>query len=113
MSTDLQKQFVLNYPDSGVLPLGDEINHLVGTTATLLEAPAGARYFFYKVENKNFRAMLGDQTGSISASAPGASVTNGTGSWKLTEGSSGVLPAATELTVKGDDAAAILTYYWV
>lgn len=93
--------------------LSDEIQHLVGDTATLLEKPSSdvsALHLF--CEAGNFRVQVGDTTATIDSSDPSASVTDGTGSLKISEGSSITIASPKDLTVIGDGAGAILTYFW-
>src|SRR5690606_1945008 len=102
----------------GAIPLPEEINHVVGATVTLLERPDSSgsgppRQLVMIAESGNFRVKPGDHTDpALAATAPGASVTDGTGSLKIAEGLSLVIPSLTSITVIGDDAGAILTYFW-
>ena len=64
------------------------------------------------VEVGYFRCKAGTHP-SLVATDPAASVVGGTGSVKLVTGSKTVMPAPKEITLVGDGAGSILTYYWV
>lgn len=101
----------LTAQDAALLPLPEEVNHVVGTTVTTLTAPAGATTLTMICEVNNFRIKAGTH-GSLSSGAPGATVSTGTGSVKLVADQKLVIPAPTTITVVGTAAGSILTYYW-
>ena len=104
-----------NWPrDLGVVPLPQEIDQVVGTAVTKLTRPAKAEVLVLVVEKNTFRVKPGDWVSTpLSGAAPGASITDGTGSLLLPEGSRWVLSAPDKITVVGSAAGSILTYYWV
>lgn len=117
---DLHKQRVIPIESMGAVPLPDLIDHVVGTTATLVSKPSetGISPFtgiLLKAERGNWRLRLGDRTsaGMPSVEYPAATQTDDAGSWLLAEGESIVLPALSQLTVKGFAASSILTYGWL
>jgi hypothetical protein len=65
-------------------------------------------------EKGDFRMRLGDKTGEgeISAADPTASVSDGSGSLPIKEGTSLVIPAPDAATVITADTANILSYFW-
>lgn len=94
--------------------LGDEVNHLVGNTATLLTKPDNSVSILYlSCEVGNFRIKNGDATGTITSATPSASVTDGSGTWKISEGEQITIAAPKDITVIGDSAESVLTYFWV
>lgn len=107
----------INAPGSlGLLSLSNEVNHVVGNTVIKLVRPAGAESLVMIVESGTFRARLGDHDaggGALTAAAPGASVTDGTGSVQLTPGQPFAITAPNEITVCGTGAGDILTYWWI
>lgn len=117
---DLRKQRVIPIESMGAVPLPDIIDHVVGTTATLVSKPAesGIAPFtgiLLKAEKGNWRLRLGDRTseGMPSVEYPAATQSDDQGAWLLAEGESIVLPAMSQLTVKGFAATSILTYGWI
>lgn len=97
-----------------LMSVSNSINHLYGNTATAITKPTGSSYtvLVLHVESGSFRLQLGDTTGSISASDPSASVTNGTGSMKLLQDAPMAITAPATFTVIGSSGTDILTYYW-
>lgn len=73
---------------SGAVVLGDEINHLVGTTPLLIAASTDARQCMLVVsaERGNFRIAQGDRISAPPGEFPGASVNDGSGWMLLPEG---------------------------
>jgi hypothetical protein len=107
-------QRIIGVESAGAVALGDLINHLVGVTATLFTRPAGKTMLVLSCEAGSFRVRLGDRhTSGLVSTAPGASVTNGSGSLKLAAGDSLVLPAPAQISAIGASATDILTYYWL
>ena len=112
MTTNLHGQRPIAMEALGAIPVAGEIEHLVGVTKTTLTRPTGMKTLVLHVEAGAFRAQLGAGAG-LTGAAPGASVTDGTGSLKLAAGSQTVLPAPATITVIGTSASDVLTYYWL
>lgn len=108
-----QGQTILTATELGLLAISDDIQHLKGNTATKLTRPAGCTTLIAYAEIGIWRFKLGNHVGSFSYANPSATVSNGTGSWKLDEGEKQAFQAPAEITFVGQDANAILTYYWV
>lgn len=111
----LQGQSPNNSSVMGLPSLSDEIYHLRGNTATLIEKGSGSQTVLYlHAEVGNFRLRLGDRSSSgLAASTPGASVTDGTGSFFLAEGQVIAITAPDEISAIGSASGAVLTYWWV
>lgn len=97
--------------DVGSIALPEEINHVVGTTATVLTKPNFARHLVLHAEAGDWRLKTGSFP-SLGSTAPAASVTDGSGSLLLKEGDQLVIPAPDTFTVKGPSSGSILTYIW-
>ena len=97
--------------NSGVVPLPEEVSHVVGVTATVLESPPYSRHMVLVAEAGDWRLKTGSHP-SLAATTPMASITDGTGSLLLKEGDQLVIPAPAEITVVGPDSGSILTYFW-
>lgn len=111
----LEGQRINDSSHMALVSLAKDINHLVGVTATKITKPANSAYTMLVMfpESGNFRAQLGDTTGTISAATPSTSLTNGTGSWLIPEGQIFAFTAPANITVIGDGSGAVLTYYWL
>lgn len=110
---DLHKQRVNSAGDLGLLSLSNNIQHVVGNTATVLIKPAGAETLVMHVESGTFRLQTGDTSAGIAATAPSDDVTDGTGSLKLGADKTFAFTAPDEVTVIGSGAGDILTYWFV
>jgi hypothetical protein len=108
-----QGQTILTATELGLLPISDEIQHLKGNTATKLTRPTGCTSLVVHAEVGVWRFKLGDHEGSFSYATPSATVDDGTGSCKLDEDEKQAFQAPAEITFVGQDASAILTYYWI
>lgn len=98
-----------------IKPISDEINSVVGDTATLIEKPEGNFVALVLMsDNGSFRVRLGDKTAEMPATEfPAASVSDGTSGLLLGPGWWTTLPAPSAVTVKGYAADSVLTYYWI
>ncbi len=119
--TDRKGQRV-NAPEHiGAVSIGD-INHVVGNTAVALVRPTGGtgpyndspKTLYMQVEAGSFRVQIGDTHGTLTYTAPGGSVSDGSGSLLIFPG---MVPpfftAPGTVTVVGADANSVLTYWWV
>jgi hypothetical protein len=106
-------QRLIGVESAGAVALSNAINHLVGSTSTLLTRPAGATMLVLGCEVGAFRLRVGDHDDTLTGTAPNTSVTGGSGSWKLAAGDSLVIPAPANITACGGSASDILTYYWL
>lgn len=110
----LEGQRVVGVEDLGAIPVSNTVKALVGTTATVLTKPAGAKLLVLVADKGAWRFRIGSVAGSMPAAVdPAASVTDGTAGVKILEGSKQVLSAPGTVTVKGYNATDVLTYYWV
>ena len=109
----LEGQIIANAHQLGVIGISNEVNHLYGNTATNITNDDSKGVLVLIVESGTFRYQLGDTTGTISASDPGASVTDGSGSFKIPDTGPIALSAPSSFTVIGTGATDILTYYWL
>ncbi len=110
-----EKQQFQYEDDPNLLVVSDEIFHVVGTAATLLERPTGKTILCMVVDTGSFRYRVGDYVaaGMPATADPTASVTNGVGALKIPEWQSVVVSAPAKATVKGYSAADVLTYWWL
>lgn len=116
MPADYKGQRVISPEDLGALPIASEINHVVGTNAKKLSRPSpNARVLVLMADKGSWRLRLGDHvaSGMPSAVDPTTEVTDGSGAYKVAEGTKHVLAAAGEVTVQGYAATDVLTYYWL
>lgn len=98
--------------DVGSVPIPEEIYVLVGVAPiTLTQVESQARHLVLFAEVGDWRVKPGSH-GAMSNVAPTVTNANGTGSLPLLEGSSLVLPAPTTITVAGEAADSVLTYFW-
>ena len=113
----MQGAKIVSPEDYGALPLDDQINHLVDTAVAKLDRPTSAdhRLLVLKCEVGTFRVKPGDHvTAAASWADPvAATVSDGSGTWRLDTGEMLVLTAPTEITVRGFGAGASLAYAWV
>lgn len=117
---DLKGQRVIDLESMGAIALPSEINHVVGTTATLLAKPSETgkqlyRALVLKADKGNWRVRVGDfsASGMPSVDMPTTTQTDAAGAWVLLEGEPLVLPIGTQFTVKGYTATSVLTYGYV
>ena len=113
--TDLKGQRVIEAEEAGAVALSDSIKAVVGTTATALTRPSGARMLVLQADVNGWRVRLGDfhTSGMPSVEFPAASVTDGSAGWYIAAGRTLTLPAAGVVTVKGYAGSSVLSYYWV
>jgi hypothetical protein len=109
------EQRMLQAEQIGCLPVSDAINHVYGSTATLLEKPTGKHTLVLVADKGGFRLRVGDYvaSGMPSTEYPAAGVTNGSGALYLGQGGVLVMPGPSDVTVKGYAADSVLTYYWI
>lgn len=112
--TDLHGQRVISPEAMQAIALG-EVNVVYGSTATLLTRPAGKTVLVLRADAGSFRLRLGDHvsTGMPTAFAPGAAISDGTGSWALAANAERIMPAPATMTVKGYAGTDALSYYWL
>lgn len=115
-----------NLPDAAIrLPgLNEKIDHIVGTTATLIPRETGMSLIVLSIEVGTFRLKPGDYTaGGLVAAAPADTTYNdsgneGEGGLLLSAGDANqasavyILPMPDELTVVGS-ASAVLTFWFL
>lgn len=110
----MQNQKVPSADQIGLLAVSDAVQHLKGTTATVIAKPSNDKSILVlMVEEGNFRYTIGDTTSTIGNTDPSASVTNGSGSVKITKGAPVAFAAPTSFTARGYTANDILTYWWL
>ncbi len=105
-----QKRTVVE--DVGSIALVEEVNHVVGVTVTTITAPSShVRHLVLVADVDDWRVKTGTHP-SLLATAPAASVTDGTGSLLLKEGDQLVIPAPDAITVAGPNSGSTLSYFW-
>lgn len=106
----------VNTPEvTGLIAVAKDINTYVGSAADAIQKPSGsdAHTLVLIPENGNFRFQIGDTSGSLTATAPSAEITDGSGSILIKQDLPMTIPAPAEFTVIGSAADAILNYYWL
>lgn len=111
-------QRIISVEDMGALALSDEVNAVVGTSATKITKPTGAlkaKALVLMSDKGGFRVRRGDfvSSGMPTVEYPTVSVTDGTGGLYIPSGGFVILPAPDQVTVKGYAADSVLTYYWL
>lgn len=105
----LEGQRKISVEHAAALLLAKDINHLVGTTATLLVAPAGATHMVMKVEANDFRARLGDYVAAVFTTTFATDMLNITGHGRKT--GDGPFQVSSSTTLPAGLLAA--TNYWI
>jgi len=117
--TDYHRQRVISIDDAGAIALADEVNVVYGSTATLLTKPArDVKLLVMRADKGSFRVRTGAAAGPVALAMPAAvdptaSISNGSGGWKISEGQELVLPVPDYITVKGYAGTDALSYFWV
>lgn len=104
------------------IPLSNLVFHVFGNTPTLLIKPDGLySVLVIKSVVGGFNVSMGNRTGAgtgftgdMPVGLPVAANANGTGAVHFSVGESLVLPGEklAVVTVAGDDAASVITYWW-
>lgn len=114
MTMDLHGQRNAAPSDDGSTVLASEINHVVGTTPTLLARPAGRRVLRLMADKGGWRVALGDRTASMpGVEFPAASLTDGSGVAYLATGRSMTLIGPSQVTVRTYASDSVLTFWWL
>lgn len=102
-----------NYGDVGDVPAG-AFNCIVGTAATKLDRPSGAKILMLYAQTGDWNVILGDHVSNMQATAdPTASLADGTAAFKLKDGHIIPFRVGASMTVKSYSASNVLTYWWV
>ena len=114
MTMDLHGQRTAAPHDVRSTVLASEINHVVGTTPTLLARPPGRRVLHLMADKGGWRLALGDRTASMPGDEfPVTSLTDGTGVAYLAAGRTMTLTGPSQVTVRAYASDSVLTFWWL
>lgn len=114
MPTDFQNQTKMTPQELNAMVFPNEISDVVGTTATLLTRPAGARMITLMAVKGSWNVREGNRVsaGMPTAFAVTSASTAGEAGYPVHEKDRITIQAPELLTVKGYAGTDVLSYFW-